>query len=147
MQLYLRSTIHMHSSFYVLIVLVSKCGPNFAIITAPHERLSGPALDRNISRWLMWDNEYNCVSRVSSRYRTVSTQFLGFIKVCLCYRTNLTNVEFIMKDLEARWFQLPEEVRALYGQNYLDKYQVNIKLANDSCVFVYSFWNNPIQKD
>jgi NAD(P)-dependent dehydrogenase (short-subunit alcohol dehydrogenase family) len=37
------------------------------------------------------------------------------------FRTNMTNLEFSMKELESRWIQLPEEVRASYGQNYLEK--------------------------
>ena len=44
-----------------------------------------------------------------------------------------------MKDLETRWNGLPEELRAAYGQNYLEKIQVNIKLSNASCVFLCSF--------
>jgi len=51
----------------------------------------------------------------------------------------MTNLELRMKDVESRWIQLPEEIRAVYGQKYLKKFQVNIKLANDSCVFVYFF--------
>jgi len=51
----------------------------------------------------------------------------------------MSNLELVMKDLESRWIQLPEEVRAIYGQKYLEKCRVNIKLANDSCVFVYLF--------
>ena len=42
----------------------------------------------------------------------------------LCYRTNITNLEFIMKDVESRWIQLPEDVRSAYGQKYIEKYQV-----------------------
>ena len=34
----------MHSSFCVLNLLLPTCGPNFAIVAAPHESLSGPAL-------------------------------------------------------------------------------------------------------
>jgi len=44
-----------------------------------------------------------------------------------------------MKDLESRWIQLPEDVRAAYGQKYLEKFRVSIKLTSDSCVFVYLF--------
>jgi hypothetical protein len=43
----------------------------------------------------------------------------------------MTNTESAMKELESTWNQLPEEVRALYGQKVLVKYQVNIKLVND----------------
>jgi len=50
----------------------------------------------------------------------------------------MTNLEFSMKELESRWIQLPEEVRASYGQNYLEKCRVNIKLANDSFVLKHS---------
>ena len=57
----------------------------------------------------------------------------------MCYRTKITNVETIMKDLESVWFQLPEEVRVAYGPNYLKKIQVNIKLTIELCVFVYLF--------
>jgi len=57
----------------------------------------------------------------------------------LCYRTKITNVETIIKDLESVWFQLPEEVRVAYGPNYLKKIQVNIKLTIELCVFVYLF--------
>ena len=49
----------------------------------------------------------------------------------------MTNVETIMKDLELEWIQLPEEVRVAYGQNYLKKIQVNIKLTNDSCLCLF----------
>jgi hypothetical protein len=56
---------------------------------------------------------------------------------CLCYRTNICNYKFVRKDIESTWIQLPEEVRAVYGQKYIEKCQVNIKLANDSCAFVY----------
>lgn len=48
-------------------------------------------------------------------------------------------MELVMKDLESTWIQLPEEIRAVYGQKYFEKFQVNIKLANHSCVFVYFF--------
>jgi len=51
----------------------------------------------------------------------------------------MSNLELLMKDVESRWIQLPEEVRAVYGQNYLEKFRVNIKLANESCGFVYLF--------
>jgi hypothetical protein len=44
-----------------------------------------------------------------------------------------------MKDLESRWIQLPEDLRAAYDPNCLEKYKVNINLVNDSCVFVYLF--------
>jgi hypothetical protein len=52
-----------------------------------------------------------------------------------------------MKDLEARWIQLPDEVRALYGQTYLEKKKVSIMFGNYSFVFVYCFWNSLIQED
>jgi hypothetical protein len=55
----------------------------------------------------------------------------------------MTNLETIMKDLESEWIQLPEEVRVACGQNYLEKCRVNIKLTNDSCVFVYLFLKYP----
>jgi len=58
---------------------------------------------------------------------------------CLCYRTNITNYELVKKDVESTWIQLPEGLRAVYGQKYFEKVQVNIKLANDSCAFVYLF--------
>ena len=51
----------------------------------------------------------------------------------------MTNLELNMKYIESRWIQLPEEVRAAYGQKYLEKFRVNINSANDSCVFVYLF--------
>ena len=51
----------------------------------------------------------------------------------------MTDVETVTKDLESVWIQLPEEVRVAYGQNYLKKCRVNIKLTNDLCVFVYLF--------
>jgi len=51
----------------------------------------------------------------------------------------MSNLELVMKDVESRWIQLPEEVRAVYGQKYVEKFRVNIKLTNDSCVFVYFF--------
>lgn len=57
----------------------------------------------------------------------------------LCYRTNMTNLETVMKELESEWNELPEEVRAVYGQNYLEKCRVNIKLCSDTYVFVYFF--------
>jgi hypothetical protein len=44
-----------------------------------------------------------------------------------------------MNDLESEWIQLPEEVRVVYGHNYLEKIKVNIELTNDSCVFVYLY--------
>jgi len=44
-----------------------------------------------------------------------------------------------MKDLETRWNGLPEELRAAYVQKYLKQFQVNIKLAKASCVFIYFF--------
>jgi hypothetical protein len=59
---------------------------------------------------------------------------------CLCYRTNITNSEHVSKDIESTWIQLPEGLRAVYGQKYLESFQVNIKLANDSCAFVYLFF-------
>jgi hypothetical protein len=51
----------------------------------------------------------------------------------------MTNTECIKKELESRWIQLPEELRAAYDEKYLEKCKVNIKLANDSCGFVYLF--------
>ena len=51
----------------------------------------------------------------------------------------MTNTENVTKELESAWNQLPEEVRAVYGEKYLEKCQVNINLANESCVFVYLF--------
>jgi hypothetical protein len=51
----------------------------------------------------------------------------------------MTNLETVMKDLESEWIRLTEEVRAVYGQKHPEKYRVNIKLTNDSCVYVYLF--------
>jgi hypothetical protein len=40
-----------------------------------------------------------------------------------------------MKDVESLWIQLPEDVRAVYDHKYLEKFQVYIKLTNDSCLY------------
>jgi hypothetical protein len=44
-----------------------------------------------------------------------------------------------MKDLESKWIQMPEDIRAVYGHKYLEKFQVHIDLTNDSCLFVYLY--------
>jgi hypothetical protein len=51
----------------------------------------------------------------------------------------MSNTECLKMELESRWIQLPEELRAAYDQKCLEKYKVSINLANDSCVFVYLF--------
>jgi hypothetical protein len=37
----------------------------------------------------------------------------------------------MQKDLASHWIELSEEVRSLYGQKYLEDFQVHIKLVND----------------
>ena len=49
----------------------------------------------------------------------------------------MTNLETVMEDLESEWIQLPEEVRVAYGQKYLEKCRVNIKLTSDSCLCLF----------
>nr|AGM32830.1 Rossmann-fold NAD(P)(+)-binding protein [Coptotermes formosanus] len=40
------------------------------------------------------------------------------------FRTNLTNPESKTQEMESAWFQLPEDIRALYGQKYFEKCQM-----------------------
>lgn len=47
------------------------------------------------------------------------------------FRTNMTNTESAMKELESTWNQLPEEVRALYGQKILVKIQMILRYFLD----------------